>query len=382
VSQAWIFQDDKQVKKVGEERASWYVGWIDPEGKRRCKSFGRGAEGKRLAFRHKAEVSAQLLTGTYQSANKKTWQEFRAEYESKQLARLAPKTRISAACSLDHFERVIKPKKMSALTANTIVSFAAARRQERGKKVGSVMSPASVNHDLRNVKAALNIAREWGFIATVPKVRMEREPKKLPVYMTDEHFAQIYRACDCAKLPDDLQGVAAGDWWRALLVMLKMTGWRISETLSLKWNDVDLDGGVAITRAEDNKGKRDERVDLHPVVVEHLRQVRTFDSAVFPWNYNQRTLNTAFLRLQEAAGIRLPCTAAHKHTRYCHVYGFHDLRRAFATMNADRLNANTLQVLMRHKDPKTTQGYIALGRQMKQAVASLHVPDVLTARQA
>jgi integrase len=382
VKKAWVNKDSKQVKKVGWENASWRAEWLDLEGKRRSKAFGPGPKGQRQAEKYADQVSAQLLTGTYQSANKKTWQEFRAEYESKQLARLAPKTRISAAGSLDQFERIIKPKKMSALTANTIVSFAAARRQERGKKVGSVMSPASVNHDLRNVKAALNIAQEWGFITAVPKVRMEREPKKLPVYMTDEHFAQAYCACDCAKLPDDLQGVAAGNWWRALLVMLKMTGWRISETLSLKWDDVDLDAGVAITRAEDNKGKRDERVDLHPVVVEQLRQVRTFDLAVFPWNYNQRTLNSAFLRLQEAAGIRLPCTAAHKHTRYCYVYGFHDLRRAFATMNADRLNANTLQVLMRHKDPKTTQGYIALGRQMKQAVASLHVPDVLTARQA
>src|SRR5262249_58357120 len=45
MSKAWVYQDDKQVKKVGEAKASWYVGWLDPEGKRRCKSFGRGADG-------------------------------------------------------------------------------------------------------------------------------------------------------------------------------------------------------------------------------------------------------------------------------------------------------------------------------------------------
>jgi hypothetical protein len=28
---AWIYQDDKQVKKHGEDKASWYVGWIDPD---------------------------------------------------------------------------------------------------------------------------------------------------------------------------------------------------------------------------------------------------------------------------------------------------------------------------------------------------------------
>jgi hypothetical protein len=45
VSSAWIYQDDKQVKKHGAEAASWYVGWYDPEGKRRCKSCGPGERG-------------------------------------------------------------------------------------------------------------------------------------------------------------------------------------------------------------------------------------------------------------------------------------------------------------------------------------------------
>jgi hypothetical protein len=34
---AWVYQDPKQIKKVGTVRASWYVGWIDPEGKKCCK---------------------------------------------------------------------------------------------------------------------------------------------------------------------------------------------------------------------------------------------------------------------------------------------------------------------------------------------------------
>jgi hypothetical protein len=66
---AWVYQDDKQVKKVGEARASWYCGWYDPDGKRRCQSHGHGAEGKKLAFRHRNKVTAELLTCTYQSAS-------------------------------------------------------------------------------------------------------------------------------------------------------------------------------------------------------------------------------------------------------------------------------------------------------------------------
>ena len=89
------------------------------------------------------------------------------------------------------------------------------------------------------------------------------------------------------------------------------------------------------------------------------------------------SVDVQFHRIQEAAGIKLPCRHQHEHTLYCHAYGFHDLRRAFATMNADRLTGDALQALMRHKSYQTTQVYINMARQMDAAVAGLHVPDVL-----
>ena len=48
-------------------------------------------------------------------------------------------------------------------------------------------------------------------------------------------------------------------------------------------------------------------------------------------------------------------------------------------MNADKLSADALQALMRHKSYQTTQVYINLSRQMDAAVAALHVPEVLRA---
>jgi integrase len=107
---------------------------------------------------------------------------------------------------------------------------------------------------------------------------------------------------------------------------------------------------------------------------------------VFPWNHNRRTLDTEFHRIQLAAlvkkpdgtegRIHLPCDESHEHTEACHVYGFHDLRRAFATMNADKLTPDALQALMRHKSYQTTQVYINMARQMDAAVASLHVAEI------
>jgi integrase len=110
-------------------------------------------------------------------------------------------------------------------------------------------------------------------------------------------------------------------------------------------------------------------VKLHPVVVAHLRKLLGFDPCFFPWNHGTRTLYKQFGVIQAAAGVK----PAGGKTQY----GFHDLRRAFATMNADRLTADALQALMRHKTYLTTKRYINMTRQVDSAVEMLHVPEVL-----
>jgi integrase len=373
---AWIYQDDKQVKKHGTANASWYVGWFEPDGTKRGKSCGPGADGKRTAEKMKKRLEAELTTGTYQSQARKSWPDFRREYEAKKVALMDGPTRRLTLEALDHFERAVRPQRMAALNTQAVDEFIARRAQDPGQKKGAAVSPATVNKELRHLRAALNMACEWGYLPKAPKFHMLREPKKLVTYIGPEHFAAIYRACDRARLPQGLPFPVA-DWWRGLLVFGYMTGWRISDLLGLRRDDLDLEAGTAITRWEDNKGKRDERVKLHPVIVAHVRKVSSFDPAVFPWNHNRRTLDVEFHRIQRAAGIDLPCHRRHEHTPACHLYGFHDLRRAFATLNASRLTADALQALMRHKSYQTTQRYINMTRQLDEAVDSLHVPDVL-----
>jgi integrase len=377
---AWVFQDPKQVKKHGTACASWYVGWFDTAGKKRSESCGSGPVGKHLADKLRKKREAELITGTYDDKSKKTWAEFRTDYETKILSGKTAGTRRVTLDAFAAFERIIRPVRMLAIKTQTIDDFRAKRRQERGKKKGELLSPATVNKDLRHLRAALKKAKKWDYLKEMPDFEFEREPEKLVIYVTPEHFAALYEACGKAKAPAGLPYPAA-DWWRGLIVLAYMTGWRISEMLAVRRADVDLDAGTAITRYEDNKGKREEQVRLHPVVVEHLRMLPGFDPCVFPWDQNERALYEEFAAIQEAAGIKLPCRREHGHTRYCHVYGFHDLRRAFATVNAKKLTADTLQKLMRHKSYLTTKKYINMTDQLAEAVAVLHVPDVLRQRQ-
>src|SRR5262245_55253580 len=194
---AWIFQKPEDLQKLGEGGAPHYVGWYEPDGRRRKKSCGPGYHGKKNAERLKRKLEAQLSEGTYQSAaqTKKRWADFRREYEAKVLSGLAVRTQGSARSSLGHFERIIKPVRIVVVTTQASDNFIAARRQEPGQKKGELLSPASINHALRHLKAALRIAGEWGYLKALPKFRMERAPKKLPTYVTGDHFAAIYHAC-------------------------------------------------------------------------------------------------------------------------------------------------------------------------------------------
>jgi integrase len=379
MSAAWVYQDDKQVKKHGVDHASWYVGWVDPEGKRRCKSCGPGTQGRYNADKLRRKIESQLLTGTYQGESKMLWEDFRKEWEQKIAAGMESSTREVTIDALNHFERLARPVKTYYLTSRYIDNYIALRRQERGRCRGSTVSVATINKELRHIRAVLRIAKDWGYLPEVPRFRMQREQGQLPNYVNGDHFAAIYGACDSARMPEDLPNVTPADWWRALLVTGYVTGWRIGDMLGLRRDDLDLDAGTALSRAEENKGKRDALVKLHPVVIEHLRKLAGFGPVVFVWNHNERTLYAEFARIQEAAGIKLPCRTrgGHEHNRHCYLYGFHDLRRAFATMNADKLTPDALQALMRHKSYTTTQRYINMARQMDAAVASLHVPEVL-----
>jgi integrase len=232
-SEAWVFQRNEQVRDMGEEAAPWYVGWYDPDGRRHKESCGPGFHGKKKAEKRRRQIEAELMTGTYKMHTRKLWPDFRREYADRVLAGLAVATRLQAAISLDHFERIIKPIRVFAIGTAHVDDFIAARRQEPGRKQGDTVSPATVNKDLRHVKAALTVAREWGYLHTVPKFRMEKAPRKLPTYVTGEHFATIFTTgCQSARMPEGLPYPAA-DWWRAFLAMAYMTGWRVGDILAL-----------------------------------------------------------------------------------------------------------------------------------------------------
>ena len=371
MAKAWVYQDDKQVKKHGEDKASWYVGWVDPAGKRKGKSCGPGLEGSRNAEKLRKRLEAELSTGTYEDTSRATWAEFRERYAELVLDGMGRNNRRETVGALDHFERLLKVKKIASVGSSNIVLYVARRRKERGSRKGSLTSPATINKELRHLRAVFRKAKKLGFLASAPDFDFLREPKKLPTWIPPDHLAQLYEACAVARHPSG-QPYAAADWWRSLLVFGYMTGWRIGSILALERAEVDLDAGTAFSLHEDNMGGRDQVISLPPLVVERLKRIKSFDRLFFPWDQHERTLYEHFALIQDAAGVK-PARGKER-------YGFHDLRRAFATLNAGRLSADVLQALMQHQSYTTTQRYIDLARQMQPAAHDVFVPDLGPAR--
>jgi integrase len=224
---------------------------------------------------------------------------------------------------------------------------------------------------------------DYGYITKVPKFRWAKELDRIGRVITPEHFEVIYAACSEASKPAGAPYTPA-EWWQALLVFALTTGWRIDEILSLRREDLDLETGAVLTRAYDNKGGRDDRDYLTAAALEHVRRTVGFQPLVFYWPHDRRTLDTELHRIQEVAGINLPCPDADRHecTDACHRYGFHSLRRGHATLNADGMTAPVLQRKMRHRSFQTTLRYINLSDKMKKATEQVYVPEFLRARKA
>ena len=157
-----------------------------------------------------------------------------------------------------------------------------------------------------------------------------------------------------------------------------MAGLRIAEMTTLTWDDVHLDEGYLVVRHRSSKGRRDDVVPLHQVSVEHLRRITDYGNVVFDWPLGRETLWCEWTRIQQKAGIHLPCHEEHEHTPRCHVYGFHALKRACGTLNAGRLPKPVLNAFMRHRSFTTTDRYYLNREKLAEGVTDMmFVPTVI-----
>jgi integrase len=378
---AWLFQDSRQKQKLGD-KCPWSVGWFDTDGKKRSKKIGP----KSYAEKFRKQTEARLLLRLSTPQARKKWSDFRIQFFATALTGKAPGTVEQYAIAFDNFERIIKPVYLDSVTTALVDAFKSARSKEKGRPripkaiaAGATrkqkqrkplqptdsISPATVNKDLRHLRAAFRKAKKWKMLAETPEVELLTMPERDPYFVDDATFKLLYDACESMSRPAITEGTPE-DWWRALLCFAYMTGWRISEIMDLKSTDLDLEVGTARVDAEATKGRREARVELNSILVEHLRAIVGGQPMVFSYPHDRRTLWVDFQNLKTAAGATFPGA-------------FHRLRFGFANANVDSLDADLLQKLMRHRSASTTRIYINAAERMKRSnvAEKVHVPAFL-----
>ncbi len=112
--------------------------------------------------------------------------------------------------------------RLDEITTEHIADFTA-HRQARGLEV------ASVNSSLQVLRRALNLAVEWGVIATAPKIRLLRGAKHRERVIAPEEEARYL-----ASAPEPLASVAT---------VLVDTGMRPEECFRLRWEYISFSSG-------------------------------------------------------------------------------------------------------------------------------------------
>jgi len=356
MSKVRVFQVSHEKARLGGDACPWSIEWRE-NGRRRTEKVGTRQQAEDKAALKRRELDE----GAAGVIPHKPWQEFVDEYlADMEGSGNRPDTIEVARRCLGTFTAKIKPKWVARIDGRTLEQFRTKRLRDRTVK--GPISPETVKKELRHLRAALRVAKTWNYLKDVPSLPKVLSDQREKPHVSEPHFLAMLKAADVATVPEldghDLaEGATPGDWWRALLVVLWVTGARIGAVLRLHWEDVDWETGRVLSRASDLKQRKDTRPEIRGALP-YLVKIRGGDPRLLPWNLSRRTLYAHFDAIQEAAGIEVPCPKAsvpgHVCRRSCHQYGFHAFRYAHARFNY----ANPeLQNQMGHAAAATTDHY-------------------------
>lgn len=168
-------------------------------------------------------------------------------------------------------------------------------------------------------------------------IRTARRPRRLPVVLSR---SEIESLIEVTKNPKH----------RLMLSLAYGAGLRVSEVVSLRIGDLDLDGLTLHIKAA--KGNKDRISVLPEKLVGELRSFiagKTSQDLVFPSEWGgrmtTRTAQKVFEHALKKSGIMKPAT-------------FHSLRHSFAThLIENGVDIRYVQVLLGHQNIRTTQSY-------------------------
>jgi len=287
---------------IKQRNGVWWIDLRTPSGERVRRSAGTAS--RKAAQEYHDRLKADLwrvarLGETPQYTFEQAAVRFLHEYEGH-------KSYDTHKRHITYWRDQLAGRTIASLTTNDIkdaLPTHVVRQHQARRKV----SPSTRNRHLSTIRRMLNLCREWGWIASVPILRPEIEPKVRIRWITQAEAQRLLAAI-------------SRDWLRDTVAFALATGMRAGEILNLQWENVDLSRSIAWVTADKAKSGRARSIPLNPEAVHIIRRrIGLHACYVFTSNGKPKKQVDAkmFARACERAGIEN--------------FRFHDLRHTWAS---------------------------------------------------
>jgi integrase len=354
-----------RVRIVAVKDRALQIRYHDPLTGREVR-IGTGTYDRAAAERQRVDVQAKLQLGidaaptSRQCGPSMAWDAFREEYTRLKSMR-TERGKYNAEYRLDIVEAVMKPRTLGDLAQPQRLAELQARLLA-GDGGHGPRSRHTVKSYMGHLIAALNWAHSpMGWLPDPIRFKVlgvdRKTNKGRPI--TLEEFERLLAACD-AVCPHDAAS------WQFLLRGLWESGLRLSEALSMTWDQDNTIRPewprrglpVLVIPAASQKNRKDETIPILPAFAQLLAEVpdqRTgfvFNPA--PMRGSRRLTTEQAGRIITSIGKKA-CVSVNGKGKPASA---HDLRRSFGQRLADAgVPPRDLQVVMRHASMATTEAY-------------------------
>lgn len=250
---------------------------------------------------------------------------------------------------IKRFTKIFGNKKLTEISVVDIDNYKRKRVQE--------VKEATVNRELSALRKLFNLAKKrklyHGENTVSESGLFKSESQRMRVLANDEEH-RLINASSPHLVP--------------IIKVALLTGMRLSEILTLTWNDVNLDTKIITIRAEVSKSKKSRRVPISSSLRKLLleQRMKNYQTGyVFvthlgiPYSPNNPSaLKRAFTTARRKAEIQ--------------DFRFHDLRHTAATRMAENgANIVAVKEILGHADIRTTMKYFHPGDSLTKAVEIL-----------
>ena len=253
--------------------------------------------------------------------------------EDMQVRNLSPHTQTSYVQQVSRFARHFN-KSPEKLGPEEIRTYQVYLTNEKKLAPGSVLIAVAALRFLYKV----SLKRQWPFDEVIPA---PKKPQKLPVVLSPEEVLHFLECVGSTKQ-------------RAILTTCYAAGLRISETVRLKFTDID--GQRMVIRVDQGKGQKDRYVMLSPKLLETLRN---YWRAVRPksWLFEGDIADHPITR----SAVEVACQKARRLSGIGKPISPHSMRHAFAVhLLESGTDVRTIQLLLGHRSLATTARYLRI----------------------